>query len=116
MLSVPVPLCLEAIERLLQFPVPLRLRTYGKGRKWLVSVAFLFLLAASLVLAIMNPLRLPLRLPAPPSIRRGRQRRWMGACPVLCAREQMRSFHRLAVAASSSVVGDRCGEMVDSRV
>ena len=31
--SVPVPLCLEAIERLLQFPVPRRLRTYGKGRK-----------------------------------------------------------------------------------
>ena len=31
--SVPVPLCLEAIERLLHFPAPLRLSAYGKGRK-----------------------------------------------------------------------------------
>jgi len=71
---------------------------------------FLLLLAVSHVLAIMNPRRLPLRSPAPPSIRRGRQRRYMGACPVLCAREQKRSFHWQAVSVSSPVVDSRRGK------
>ena len=34
----PVPLRLEAVERLLLFPVPLRLGTYGKGCKSMLVV------------------------------------------------------------------------------
>jgi len=51
----PVPLCLEAVARLLSFPVPLRLGTYGKGCKWM-SVACLWL-ALSLVLQNTNEIR-----------------------------------------------------------
>jgi len=72
---------------------------------------FLLLLAVSHALTITNPRRLPLRSPAPPpSIRRGRQRRYMGACPVLCAREQKRSPRWQAVSVSSPVVDSRRGK------
>jgi len=65
----PVPLCLEAVARLLPFPVPLRLGTYGKGCKWM-SVVCLWL-ALSLVLQNPNEIRQLRPFPVPLLIWRG---------------------------------------------
>ena len=65
----PVPLCLEAVARLLSFPVPLRLGTYGKGCKWM-SVVCLWL-ALSPVLQNTNASQQLRWFPVPQLIWRG---------------------------------------------
>jgi len=65
----PVPLCLEAVARLLSFPVPLRLGTGGTGCKWM-SVACRRR-AVSLVFQDTNEIRQLRSFPVPLLIWRG---------------------------------------------
>ena len=75
----PVPLRLEAVGRLLLFPVPLRLGTYGKGREWMLAVCLR--LALSLVLRNTNQLQPLMWFPAPLLVWRGVARDADGRSP-----------------------------------